>query len=73
MFLGDFAKVCLSKVRFDFVDIMKSELNVDLTCVKGMELESVGVDIPTVLDLVAVWFEVFEIFAIVVKPVRHLE
>jgi hypothetical protein len=44
------------------VDIVKAKFNMDLTSVISVQLKGMGVDVPSILDLVAVWLEILEVF-----------
>lgn len=70
--LGQFPQVFFSEVRSDFVDIVETELNMDLSSVEGVKLQSMSVDIPSVLDLVAVRHEILEVLALEVDALTQL-
>lgn len=71
-FLCEFPQIFFGEVRSDFVDIVETELNVDLSSVEGVKLQSVSVDIPSVLDFMAVWHEILEVFSLEIDTLTQL-
>ncbi len=52
------------------MDIVESQLYVNFSCIVGVKLESVGIDISPVFYFMTVWLEVFEVVALVVEAFR---
>ena len=69
---GKLSQVLLGKVRLDLVDIVEAKLNMNFSSVECMKLQSVSVDIPSILHLMAVGHEIFEVFALEVYSLTQL-
>lgn len=69
---GELPQVFFGEVRSDFVNVMETELNMNLSSVEGVKLQSMSVDIPSVLDLMAVRHEILEVFALEIDSLSQL-
>ena len=70
--LGELPQIFFGEVRPNFVDIVEAELDVDLSSVEGVKLQGVSVDVPSVFDLVTVWHEILEVFALEINAFSKL-